>query len=647
MNFAGLITMLLLGLTAEEAPLAPRAAEPYRVTVALQVSRDPLFTRLFNDSLERQVRDQLASYFGELAVVEVVREHPLIDRLGKQPLEAWSFSREDFAKADFPDKAFVVAIDRPDDLYRIRWRQLDRGLDFLGPSRSRLTPDRLWVAKAVCLALYEDFAPTATVEPAKTPGHVVLRFRGAGRGPRLGEMLRPGTVLQPFSVSRSADGGQLPAAMSNTVLRLQQPVEDFYLARFDTSLPDPWQLTGRTVGFQALRLKTVDGRLRLRLTDPDGRPVQEYSVLGNSEGFDTLEARHRFPPPDRHGWYLPGETFHHVAYLRLSQPNRPAAMLPVPITDDVVELTRKVIVDRAASAKNDYDRQVRYLVEDVRVLQQSQNNLVGQANRLYEEKKYEQLQEHLQLNVATIEKLRVTAVAGVLELEKQIAAEKLPADPLMAWLNSELKAIKNKGEQLANMSRRVAAAIELNNAQSRADVISDLGLQAEGVGDAETAFEKYEQALAEQPDQPDLRKRLERLREVWRIKDGTHQQAREFVQGAWKSLEVSKLDTNLSQAQAHAKTLESKGDFLTLRQLMLTTNAHMQTVTELVSQLANNEETAGKAEHERFAKLLGQLAEFHTSLSKSVDELRAAHQSAPASQPEPAPAAAKADEAKP
>ena len=91
--------MLACGLTtvALFARPAQSADDPYRLLICLHFSADPLFTRLYTRSLERQVQDQMANYFGALAQVRVTTTHPLITRLENSDVRKLQLSPQEFA----------------------------------------------------------------------------------------------------------------------------------------------------------------------------------------------------------------------------------------------------------------------------------------------------------------------------------------------------------------------------------------------------------------------------------------------------------------------------------------------------------------------------------------------------------------------
>ena len=94
-------------------------------------------------------------------------------------------------------KLFFMTVDYRDGAYRVRWRQIDGAVQRLGPTYGLMTPDRLWLAKAICTAVKQDFAPVAVVEPGRDDRQIRLDFQGADLGDRLAQWLEGGCVHVP------------------------------------------------------------------------------------------------------------------------------------------------------------------------------------------------------------------------------------------------------------------------------------------------------------------------------------------------------------------------------------------------------------------------------------------------------------------
>jgi hypothetical protein len=631
---AALMTNLLLAAfawpSAGAAELASRADQPYRILVALHFSDDAAFTPAFANSVERQVRDQTRNLFGPLAEVEVATEHPLIERLRAAGMEAFSLRPDEFAPnltfGDRPcDKVFLFDVDFRGRVYHLAWRQLDGDVEQLGPLRSRETPDRQWVAKAVALAIQEDFAPVARVLPTVERNKVQLEFRGSliEKGRPLSAWLGDDCILQPYWVVQQADGSLARVALPYTVLRVEHGDGGSghggggKWARVITNLPNPWLQSARVVGFQACKLHTQSGRFRLRLVDREsGAPVQNCAVYASDRGFEAIDDASRLADPDARGYVVVSRPFEHLAYLRISQGAGPGIQLPLPITADWCELTCQVAVDEGAAERNDLERQTGYLVEDLKALQAGLSDRVREVNRLNADKRYEEALRATRGALSYGEKYSASASKSQRVLRERRERLKLAPNPALAWLEKESQELAVQQSGLETLAENLERIIQRNDAQSRANVLIELSAQAERNGDIDQAIDKYVLALGEQPEQPAVEKRLAQLKAAWQTKSPAHRQARRFIYEIWNKIDLPGLESQLPEAERAFSAVQSAGDFLASGKLLKINERLVSDIDRLVRQLADRDGEADRQEHEKYVALLERLAKFQQSVAE-------------------------------
>lgn len=599
---------------AAGAELASRAEDPYRIAVAVRFSDDPTFTRLFVDSVCRQVRDQLVGYFGVLAEVRVLEE----SWLPEWPEALTGLPRAPAGSGPL-DKLFLMAVDGDGGAYRVRWRQADYEIEHLGPVHARTTPDRHWLAKAICLAVKEDFSPVALVEPVEGGRRARLSFHGSKRGTKLSGWLEGGCVLQPFWVIRGKTGELSRTPVPHTVLTLGKG-EDTSMAEVVSGRADPLRRTARVAGFQAIKLTTQTGRLRLRLVNSQtGGPVLACTVSANSSGFDGLGDRDRLPDPDPEGWVVGPRPLAHLAYVGIAQGRIAAFRLPVPITSDWVELEYAIPVEPLADEKNDWHRQIRYRVQDVQVLQGMLDASIREINTLNQEKKYEEALKRVEGAVGAIGPLVRTAREGVQHLDAEGLRLKLPSNALMAWTLEQLQEVEKRETELARLAEDFQAAIRQVDAHNRAKVLLRLAGQAETAGDFDEAIAKYAAALSEWPDQPQVRQHLDELRQAWTIKSPEHEQARQFVLDRFARAKVDQLAALLPEARPALAALRKVDDFLTARQLLKSAGDLYRDLADVLEMLAGRSGEADRQEAQRFAKLAEDLDQFRTEIKQYLE----------------------------
>ncbi|HWB12173.1 MAG TPA: hypothetical protein VG826_23300 [Pirellulales bacterium] len=607
--------LLIAALFATADPLSSQADQPYVIKVCLRFSDDPAFTAVFADSVRWQVRDQLRNFFGPLAEVELIEGHPWLEKHGGEDLLDWNVSPDELQDAGIDGKLFVFELGFEEGKYRVAWRQIDGDVQQVGPPGVRTTVDRPWLAKSICLAVKEDFAPVALVKPGIDPATVRMEFRGSQTkgAERLATWLADDCVLQPFWVVRQREK-TTRVAIPNTVLCMSH-ADGPAKARVVSNRSQPWQQSARVVGFQAIRVRTVTGRIRLRLVDAEtGAPVRGCLVLAGDKGFDALGDANRLPASDSEGYVASPKALRNVAYVRVEQATKPIRF-PIPLLADWNEQVCKVPVDRQAREKNDLVRELTYLMQDVRALRAALREYVSRVNELNGQKRYEEALRECDAALAFVKKFRPPIQKGMADCEKRGELLAGGAGGLLKRLAEQDREIAEHERGLETLNDNLRQTIARNDAQNRANVLIDLGRQSELDGDGDEAIVKYEQALAEQPDQPQLKDKVGRLKEVWRIKNPRHQAARDFVLKEWSECEVTDLKRRLPEAEQALETLEGVGDYLSLGRFSHATLDHVDELADLIEQLAERATEADGAEQDEQKALLERIEEFHGKIA--------------------------------
>ncbi len=629
----GLPALVLACCTLIPAPCRAQSEHPYELTILLKFSEAPLLTPFFRRSLARQVKDQLANYFGSLANVRVETEkHWLLDALQGHDIDEQFVTSETLAQRQAPEKTFVVVVDH-DGLYRVRWRQIDGLRRLVCPVRERTTPDRQWVGKAVCLAVKDDFAPVATVK--KVPGsrdQVDLEFRGSQHYDQLGRWLGEDCILQPYWVVRQRSGPSLRVPIPNTVLRMKRR-QGRTQAVVVSNLTDPLRPRARVTGFEAVRISTCAGRLRLRVVDAEtGGPALNCLVYANDRGFDQLGDEDGLGDPDPNGYVLSRRSFSNLAYIRIAQGGS-VVRIPLPITDPLCRLQCQIRVDPEAGEKSAVQRELRFLSQDLQVLQLLINDVVTETNTLNEGKRYEEALQKVKSGLQSVSPLCETAGATYGEIQSRARKLQMDSNSMLKWAGDELQDVKQRTGELSHLGDSLQQTIDKITAQGQANVLIELGVQFEKDGDAEEAIARYTLALKEQPDQPKLKERLEKLQEAWRIKSPQHKAARDLVYQRWAQTQVDQIEKVLPEAVAAFQTLKSAGDTPSARKLVKINGQKMSDLNDLIEILAAREDKSDLADHEKYVKLVQRLLAFQ----KSVTEYLSGASSQPSAAPSPAP----------
>lgn len=631
-------TLIVCALAAAMSP-APRgmaaslgSSDPdrsvYAVQVVLRFSDDPLFTRLFKESVLSQARDQLLVLAEGIFGLEVVTQHVLADRLGSQPLEEFALSSTEAAELDISGQVLLVSVEFEGGNYRIASRRYDGPRGLLGPCRILHTPDRQWVPKAVCDAVRRELVLEAEVRPKRgKPEEVTLRFPAGMTRETIERWLPRGTVFQVLRVENRPDGRRRQTLIPNTLLILQPSTtithkgERPFMAKVISNLRDPWRTSNRSVRFVAVSLPVQQGgRLRLRLIDQaTGEPAYgaTIQVRVNDRGFNKMTDRDLLEL-NREG-YVTTPPLSGVAYVQILQAGHVAFHFPVPILQPWMELERRIPIDEQAREKAAWERLLESQERDLRSLHEQLNVAVRKINALNKTKRYEEARD--QCAAVLKESLRSQQVLRERMRELLTEAQSLGLQewPRLRQAADSTAKARRRLEDLARLQESFERTINKAEAQARADVLIELGNQALDAFEFDDAIDKYKLALAEQPDQPELTQKLEQLEEAWRIKGKTHQQARKVVFEDWAQAEITELQDKLPKVRQAAQTLQRFRDHLSLNRLVAANTDHILALSDLVDELADRGAAEDQQEAEKWVELIDALEKFNKEVTAYLD----------------------------
>src|SRR5262249_19704745 len=197
-----------LGLVGRSSkPGAPDsgANKPYQLRVVLGIAEQRLLTDVFKEQVERELRDGLQAALGDLATVEVVREHPRlkdVEANGLQALEAWQ--DVDGIKTHF------VLIDYVNGQYEIQARQHDGYTGQTSPMvRTERLPDpggRQFVARAATLLVGQDLGILGTVTGSTGSQTAQVTLKGSSLGVALDRWVKKGDVFALVQINEATGG---------------------------------------------------------------------------------------------------------------------------------------------------------------------------------------------------------------------------------------------------------------------------------------------------------------------------------------------------------------------------------------------------------------------------------------------------------
>src|SRR5579859_5265366 len=182
------------------ADFDPGLNQPYHLQIVLHIADNRFLTPIFQEQVQRELRDHLQLAYGPLAKVEVVRQHPLLREVRGKGLQRALDGWDELS----PRKSHFLLIDFVDGRYELQARQHDglTGLNSPVVRHDRFS-DRRLVAQRAARLVDKDFGLAGTVIEAGKD-EVKLAIRGGGLGVPLGRWLKRGDV---FAISRIRQQG--------------------------------------------------------------------------------------------------------------------------------------------------------------------------------------------------------------------------------------------------------------------------------------------------------------------------------------------------------------------------------------------------------------------------------------------------------
>ena len=588
-----------------KAPLDPEPNAPYRWQVGIRCSTHPVLSATVRQQLARALRATLQATIDSAGEVEVVDFTNAADE--KNPVlkafveRGWAALDPDPARELTNVKTHVLTVDYKDGEFQLAARQLDGFTGIASPvlrKQSARTTDTL--GRIAALLVEPDFGPVGTVMPI--PGeseHVRVTFRGSALAPPA-NWVRKGDVLVASAVREIAKPidpknplprdfkGQLPTfrtgvPFSFTLLKVTEKPDDagackcIVLTRFK----DPWardvlaRSASRRIGLRAMKLATIEAKVKLRLVALDGTPHVKGSLIQVTGTDLDFSAQ---PGPDdvlkyESGTYRSGRVFNNVACIHVGLEGAGPQLFPVPVLgDDPVVLRFDVKPEdeeRAAFASecNGYRAKVADLVL-------SQRSLFEKVNAYLDQSKNRDA-----LSSATGGQAAVTEAHRILvdELKQLRERPRAGEDNLKRILDAGEKQLAAVEKGIGELNKTMGLLTDVAKssddpskleAEFRAKELAERIKDFRSRGDIPEALEAMDKLINLVPGNQAIKDEREKLQAEWSPKDDEHRKARDAMK-KWQTAKT--FDDFKEYAFPTKKAVEilvRKGDRLGLRKLM-------------------------------------------------------------------------------
>ncbi len=316
---------LLAAALPARAALDAEAKTPYQLHVLLHIADNRALTPLFQQELERTLRDQLRQSFGALAEVRVERKQ--LSEIAARGLEQ---ALDGLERTDDTQTHFVL-LDFTGGQYRLQSRAYDGMTGQAAAIVRRVeTGDRALVPILAARLVEQGFAPVGTVTAATRGKNVDVRMalKGGGLGVPLSRWVKAGDVFAVSRVVRQRKDQQA-SRVRWALLEVREVLPGGvcrcrYWRRF---VEDDLRDTPGVLGYRALKLATSEEPVRLRVLDEetqqplDGTEVQVF----RPDSKDRVKLT-----TNRDGLAVTREAFAHlaIAYLPSAGASLPIALIP-------------------------------------------------------------------------------------------------------------------------------------------------------------------------------------------------------------------------------------------------------------------------------------------------------------------------------
>jgi hypothetical protein len=596
-----LFAAIILFCPAPVFALDPELKTPYRLEIVLQISPNRFLTPLFQEQLERELRDHLQLALGRLARVEVTRSHPLLDEVRtrglQQALDGW----EELSDR----KTHFLLLEFKDGRYELQARQHDGKTGLNSPVvRHDATSDRRLVAERAARLIERDFGLVGTVQKSGKED-VQLALQGGGLGVPLARWIKPGDIFAIAKLARQ--GEKLRAArMPWAVLQLIDEPRDGacrcrFLHRFQR---ESLNESSHVLGYRCLKLTTTTTPVRLRLIDDkDFHPLDGWEVhIRAGPGRKAVQLA-----TTREGLAVTKTAFAHVAAVEVVKAGGIKAQFPIELVDDrivVCRLRSSAHAESQEALEQRRDLWVRRIYDDLRVVSER----IAELKRLTE-KSLEAALANAQEGLKSMEEELAGLVLESLEIRGQASA----LGPKMALDFREgtqpLEDLRARTKDMKLFITELERAIKDRNLDDNVIQLLARARLSEEEADFEQAIKLYEAALKLKSEQPRVQAHVDGLQATWKLRGADHVKARDFIYRTWPqlgALEVSPLTVpKVKEARAAFSVCKELGDTLAIRKLVLTNAIHAGNLKKRLDVLKRQDTDDNRAE----ARVIGRVAQ--------------------------------------
>ncbi len=605
-----LLLAFWLMTTSSALALDTETTKPYPLKLVIHFANHPLLsTPYFQEQVQRELRDNLQVALGDLAKVEVVRDHPLLTEVEAKGLEKALDGWESLGT----DKIHFVLIDFADGDYEIQTRQYDELSGLPSPVvRRRRTAERLLVARTAALMVDQDFGLVGTFD--RDGDKVQVTLKGGGLGVPLEHWVKKGEVFAVALIVDQGSTGQRSVRAPWTLLQvLENPQNGVCSCQLWARFAPPFPEVPGVVGYRCLKLGTARAPLRLRLvSDKLAKPLSSKPVQISAHGFQPGDDDEGLSTT-ADGLVKSNRRYQHVAFVRVLEGANVRANIPVPIVDERTiscELRDQKELEGQGQLQLRRDHWIARLYERMAVSQNISTKLNDLVDKFPEDARDAAERALKELN----QDLKTLKEQG--EYLRKEAGKLPPGTNLKLEQGDQILQELEEGRQkLERYIEELTKSINKNPKIQKSLQMAEQARRLEDEAEYDQAIELYEKILkGTEEKSPALEERLKKLKEDWKLKDEEHEKARKFIYRTWPKLETAAaMKQKLDEVHKAFETCKKVGDYLSPRKILKVNLAHGKKLNKEKDTLRDNEDDR------RTAKTIGDVFDALTDLSVEVE----------------------------
>lgn len=577
----GLLAMLAFSpvpVVAQDS-LDPEISKPYQLQVVLGFTEHRSLTTVFQQRVERELRDGLQAALGNLAQVEVTRQHPRLEEVrtrSLQAMESWKFLSN--------SKIHFVLIDVNRGAYVMQSRQYDGSVGMASPVvRSAQLSDRQLVAREASLLVAQDFGMVGTIVGQQSD-KVTVAFKGAQFLDPSNPWLKKDDVLAVAQILNQGGSGMRSERVPWTLLQVLEATKDgICQCALYHRFQNPLAASPGSLGFRCMKLGTTESKLRLRLVDDKGVPLNAKVVKFGRSGFDDESAEEG--NTNANGIVQSKKPFKNIAFVKLLEGSEGIARVPLEVLDDRT-VTCPVTMEKGAEQRSmNQLRRTRWLY---RILEgvEMMDGLWKELPKLGEQSPSKAL-ERAKEGRDSLNRTLGNLAEERAQLIKDGAFDQ-GMKAILDQADQHITALQDRKVGLEKYIKEQGDIIESEN-DPRRKVWRQMVQQGDARAnqhDYDGAIQQYERTIAEGFDNAGLKEKVKNLKAKWTLKDNDHRTAREFIYKSWPSLrDAREISANFKKAQQAFETCKAKDDFLTPQKLLQVNVAHLSKLLDEIKEL--------------------------------------------------------------